>query len=333
MLGLGFALGMAEAATRLLGIAPRLDTQCRQFVKDPYLPYRPAPNNHGKGVAATGEYAFEYRHNSEGFRDVEHALAKPAGTVRILGLGDSFTYGMGAAFEETYLARLEAQLNQDKRGTNAPRFEVIKAGIPGYYPESQRLLLEHYGLAYQPDVVLVGFVPNDVTDTARGLEARVVDADGGLKTKAVANLGTFINRCAVYSHFCRFCVKKYADVNWKRDMAIDYDAIYFPNGKHEEDWRKVEAEYTKMHGLCLAARCELVVFHIPQRGPWLPHHAYPAQRLQALARKQGFGFVDALPALAAEPNLAGLYYPEDRHCTPAGYAVLARVLADYFRRR
>src|SRR2546430_6936031 len=35
-----------------------------------------------------------FRTNARGWKDREHALAKPAGTYRIVVLGDSYTYGV-----------------------------------------------------------------------------------------------------------------------------------------------------------------------------------------------------------------------------------------------
>ena len=42
-----------------------------------------------------------YETNSFGLRDVEFSLVKPEGTLRIVCLGDSVTYGGGFSFEET----------------------------------------------------------------------------------------------------------------------------------------------------------------------------------------------------------------------------------------
>src|SRR3990167_658719 len=41
--------------------------------------------------------------NSNGLRDYEHDHEKPEGSIRILGLGDSVTFGAGVRFENTYL--------------------------------------------------------------------------------------------------------------------------------------------------------------------------------------------------------------------------------------
>ena len=133
-----------ECAVRLLGVAPSLPGH--KNVADPYLPFRPRPLFVSQGH--TKEYDCEYGNNSLGFRDVEHAAEKPEGVFRILVLGDSFTYGAGVAFEETYPRRLEAMLN-GRRGPH-PKVEVINAGVYRYFPEAERLLLEHYGRDFSP---------------------------------------------------------------------------------------------------------------------------------------------------------------------------------------
>jgi hypothetical protein len=51
-----------------------------------------------------------YETNSFGLRDVEFSLAKPEGTLRIVCLGDSVTYGAGVPFDETYEQQLERAL-------------------------------------------------------------------------------------------------------------------------------------------------------------------------------------------------------------------------------
>ena len=73
---------------------------------------------------------------------------------------------MGAVFEETYLSRLERML--DATPGLAGRVEIVKGGQSRYWTEPERLLLELVGVHYQPDLILVGFTPNDVTDTGCG---------------------------------------------------------------------------------------------------------------------------------------------------------------------
>jgi hypothetical protein len=103
--------------------------------------------------------------NSLGFRGPEIPLEKPQNVYRILGLGDSFTFGVGVREEDTFLRRLESSLND--KATDELSFQVINAGTQGYNTRDEVLYLEHRWLVLQPDLVLINFYLNDAyTDAA-----------------------------------------------------------------------------------------------------------------------------------------------------------------------
>ena len=69
--------------------------------------------------------------NSFGLRSPEVSVPKPGGTVRILMLGDSFTFGFGAADDEVFSRRLEARLRD---AYPSRTIEVVNAGVLSYCP-------------------------------------------------------------------------------------------------------------------------------------------------------------------------------------------------------
>jgi hypothetical protein len=110
--------------------------------------------------------------NSRGFRDTrEFAYEKPAGTLRVLALGDSHTQGYEVRQEATYSAVIERYLR--RHGVKA---EVMNAGVSGYSTAEALALLENEGYKYQPDVVVLGFYANDFEDN---LKAALFGLDGG----------------------------------------------------------------------------------------------------------------------------------------------------------
>jgi hypothetical protein len=121
--------------------------------------------------------------NSFGLRGHETTLAKPPGTFRIAGLGDSNMFGWGVAQGEEYLALLEGRLNragsaapqgQEKEHAagqragapreNSPaarRFEVLNFAVPGYNGWMEAATFERRAAAFSPDLVILHFVGND----------------------------------------------------------------------------------------------------------------------------------------------------------------------------
>jgi len=98
-------------------------------------------------------------------------FVKPEGRVRILVLGDSFTWGQGVHGDDTYPARLERRLDRYRNGLE---FDVLNAGRRGWNTERQYVTLDKQALtAYQPDMVILGYCLNDVEPRRdAALEAR-----------------------------------------------------------------------------------------------------------------------------------------------------------------
>ena len=330
----GVSLAAVELAVRALGLAPGLPNQYAMFVPDPILPHKPRPGSVLEGRSLTGEFDFRYAHNSFGWRGPEVTPDKPPGTFRILGLGDSFTYGAGVDVAETYLARLEQRLNA--RGPGHPRVEVVNAGIPSFFPEAERLLLEHYGLPLEPDLVVVGFVANDVIDTHLGVESIEVLPDGRIVTthgaRLLADLGP--GMLTLYEHWqtFRIPVRRWLTARIANERPVRPGEVYREGGFHEEAWREVERQYDRMAETARAQGAGFVLVYLPQQGPWDEAAEYPPARLAAWASRSGVLLVNALPAMQASAQPERLHWPRDRHPTAAGHAVVADVLFGFLER-
>jgi lysophospholipase L1-like esterase len=96
--------------------------------------------------------------NRAGFRERELARAKPSGTFRIVGLGDSVMFGWGVPAEATYLRVLEDLLQARGDGV---RYETLNFGVPGYNAVMEVETFRAVARSYEPDLVVIGYVPND----------------------------------------------------------------------------------------------------------------------------------------------------------------------------
>jgi len=110
-------------------------------------------------VHATASFQVSVRTNALGLRGAALQPAKPAGSLRILVLGDSFAFGFGVEDYETFPARLEVLLNQRLERP----IEVLNAGVPGWNAAHYLLFLRERGLELDPDLVLVALMENDVS--------------------------------------------------------------------------------------------------------------------------------------------------------------------------
>ncbi len=96
------------------------------------------------------------RTSSLGLRGGEHAPTPEPGVFRLLGVGDSVTFGQGVAADQTFLAVAEDLL------ADQHRVELINAGVPSWDLRQQLRWIEHRGLALEAQLLLVFFYVNDL---------------------------------------------------------------------------------------------------------------------------------------------------------------------------
>lgn len=326
-----FAFGCLELVVRVLGLAPGVPEEYSAFIEGEYLPYKPKPNSIVRGRSLSDEFDYKYVHNSVGFRDVEHTQEKSAGVFRIFAVGDSFTYGAGVQFEETYLCQLEKMLNrQQEKKQEKQKVEIIKAGISGYWQEQEYLMLKHFGARYRPDFILVGFLPNDVIG-AYNAKAGINVRHGYLMSRETAKLGKAGVYLYIHSHLLRICLRKYIDIfhrSTSRDKKIPAQHIYKPYGAFEQAWENIEDYLEKMADVAIKINAKFAVVHIPQAGPYPEFKSYPAKRLAEWCKTKHVYFIDTLPAIKEASKYDTLYWKKNGHCNAKGYKIIADVIYD-----
>ena len=108
--------------------------------------------------------------NSQGWRDREHAVAKPAATYRIAVLGDSYAEAMQVDLERTFWSLLPKRLESCGFAAGK-RIETVNFGVSGYGTAHELLTLRERVWPYSPDMVLLAFFPgNDVRNNSKALE-------------------------------------------------------------------------------------------------------------------------------------------------------------------
>jgi len=118
----------------------------------------PHKNQKGKREIP-GIYSYNFTHNSWGFRGKKEYSPEKDVDLRILFLGDSFTYGQGVNDEDTFVHLTEKNLTSDTFSV-----EAINAGNQGKGTDYALRAFQIYGPTFKPDFTVLVFFSNDFSD-------------------------------------------------------------------------------------------------------------------------------------------------------------------------
>ncbi len=113
----------------------------------PDLDYELAPD------VETEAYGVTVSTNRYGMRGDE---PDPQKSRRIVVLGDSFAFGFRIPQEKVFSSWLERALQ-----TRDGDYEVLNLAVPGYSIQDEVITLEHKGMQWDPEVIIIGYVMND----------------------------------------------------------------------------------------------------------------------------------------------------------------------------
>ncbi|HET9229200.1 MAG TPA: GDSL-type esterase/lipase family protein [Thermoanaerobaculia bacterium] len=330
------SLLFAELAVRLARPQAVMTVSRGLYEPDPPRRYRIAPGFHGS-ISNQVEFDTEVSTNRVGLRGPE---VGPKRGLRILALGDSFTFGVGADQEETWPARLSEILGA----------EVLNAGAPGFGVPDAVAWYEAYGSQLDPDVVVLAvFLANDLQDASPD-QPKVAVVDGQL---AVPGETGGLRRWLYYhSHLFRLLKSSVLEGGlrtalglrepWaERELRSEF-AMYSPNLPEE---LRAGAEATERAVARLEGRKVLAVLvpSLPQADPsrWnavlaqlkldpAQHDPLRPNRLfREMFERHGIPVLDLTDTFRKAGGK--IYYPIDQHLTPEGYELVARSVAELLR--
>ena len=303
-------------------------TPQERYVCDPVLGHKLVPGQN----AFT--HAYPVTTNSHGFRDREYSMVPGPGTVRVLVLGDSLTFGVGAAVEDTYPKQLEAMLNLPGQ----TKYEVINTGVASYDTWQEVTFFRNKGVEFQPGIVVVGVYANDIVPRPSVIQ----NSAAGCGTLGRREFAGFIPDDVLYllkrSRLLMFLKDRFGKLSNQFQPSAQYVHQRSllegsPNEFVERGWAEFESSLAEMAQLqqTHAFRLLIVVFPIAEQLVREYPNAQYQTRVKAIAEKLKVPHIDLMPKFKEEfKEFGSLFIEWDGHPNAKAHAIAASEIERYF---
>jgi lysophospholipase L1-like esterase len=240
--------------------------------------------------------------NSLGLRNRELG-PKKTGTYRILFLGDSTIWSGRTTSGRLFTEVLEQRLNSLFSG-EANCIEVINAGIPGYTTYQELEFLRIYGLDMKPDLVVLGFVFNDLyyKYLHRPSDEKLLDFEPSIRLNRF-NPDAFPARIFSRSYLAHEVAGRCA-VLWKRlrhrpVFPFEKQGGFYLAWK-DYGWNRVRKLIGEMHALSMQGGCGMVIMVFPVRDQTddqyraldEPYVLYPQRKIRGICDELAIPMLD-----------------------------------------
>lgn len=319
-----FALSIAEVALRISGLASppvAVTADERTFTELPgiFFPSRTRTDRRIPGLA------HDVSINTLGFRGDDVSRNKPAGEVRIVMIGDSFTWGDYVNDDET----LPSQVQRLLRPHCGP-VTVLNFGVGGTSIDGQLEMLSR-ATALAPDAVILVYHDNDVLDMRAPTYWTAMAESRARKSEFPASLMYGLLRNTALWSLTRQTqtrlraareVPVYAE-GFSAGPPPDLDSL---KTRYQEGLREFATRARAM-------RLPLLVTAYPSHLALTDPESTPFGWFERLAQSDSFRFVSARDALVRSGYSKQALYllPLDGHASSTGYRVVAEAISAEIR--
>ena len=266
---------------------------------DPEMSHQHRPNTHAFLLGV------DCKINSLGLRDYEITTNKPPGTYRIVVLGDSFTFGWGVHFDETFPKLLEKSFNANPPSPNWKKYQVINTGIGNYNTAQELASLKDKWLALDPDMIIDCWCVNDAEPTPHPSRNWLAYHSYGY-TWIAAQLGGVLRNVGANKNY-----KEY------------YNSLCTPN---KPGWLKEQAAFAELAQICRDRKMPLKVCLLPELHTLSGNYEFEplCNLIRGVGATNHFEVVDVMEGFPADGDPKRFWTtPEDAHPNDAANELMA----------
>lgn len=265
-----------------------------------------------------GEFKYLHRYDSLGLRHTSNSssLATYQETEVIVGLGDSFTEGIGTPEDSTWVNLLEGLLQKE-----FPNSTCVNAGISGSDVFFELYKLERLIIPkFHPSVVVLAINSSDIRDVIiRGGNDRFVS-----KKEVCYDEGPWWEPLYATSYLIRQVVHKFGKVEWHLYNSAEYEQL-----EQNAVNRICNAVSTDFSRLAKEHHFKPILVFLPLMYELADGKRPFGDCVHQLKEGHEFTLIDMYQVFGeySRSELSSFFWETDRHNTSAGYLLIAENVA------